>query len=595
MKTETKTTAPTFKMIPLSDIAIGKTNPRKDFDQETSQELIDSVREKGVLQPVIVRASGKGYELVCGERRYRAAKAVQVAIKDRTTIPAMIRELSDDEVIELQIIENLQRKDVHPMEEASAFKQLMDSKKFNIEEIAKRVGKSGNYVAQRLKLNDIIPEYQKAFYQNKLSLISMTKLFKISKEDQKDMFKEQMHGNGGKIQIDDSDIKEYSGNLNDAPFDTNDPGLDKKMGACGSCQNNTASNTLLFPEGAAGATCLLKSCFKNKAAIAYDNELKKAKEDPSVALISLSYEAGKEAKELIKKGLKVIVNGYNSSVEQMEKPDMPERKDYEENLDDGDYDSPEEMEKEYSNALRDYQEELESYEKAISSGKYIKAFVVEGNDKGKFAYVKLKKAAAVSSGNKSESGTKEKKKEDIKMTDADVKAEIERINENSKRKHEIESEKLQISAYETIEKSKTFVACHELTKIEKVGFIMSVLQRTHNSFESSAKKAMGFKGGSDYREMGMYKFLIAATPKDLDKYINAAARAIMAQEMKCQNGNRRETHGFSELCCQIMIAEHPEKFTELENERKKTLSAYDEKVKSKITALKAQLKPAKKK
>ncbi|MBK7885509.1 MAG: ParB/RepB/Spo0J family partition protein [Chitinophagaceae bacterium] len=99
-------------------------------------ELVESIKTNGVLQPILVRPKGKGYMLVCGERRYRATKEAGL-----TEVPAVIREMTDDEALEAQIIENLQRKDVHPMEEAVAFNSLIENKKYSVIEVAARVGK----------------------------------------------------------------------------------------------------------------------------------------------------------------------------------------------------------------------------------------------------------------------------------------------------------------------------------------------------------------------------------------------------------------------------------------------------------------------
>jgi ParB family chromosome partitioning protein len=105
-----------FKTILLDDIHPDPNQPRKYYDALAMEELTQSVKEKGVLQPVLIRPNGNGYILVCGERRYRASKEAGL-----TDIPAVIRQLTDDEALELQIIENLQRKDVNPMEEGTAF------------------------------------------------------------------------------------------------------------------------------------------------------------------------------------------------------------------------------------------------------------------------------------------------------------------------------------------------------------------------------------------------------------------------------------------------------------------------------------------
>jgi ParB family chromosome partitioning protein len=154
-----------FKLTPLKEIHPDPNQPRKFYDESAMQELIQSVKEKGILQPILVRPNGNGFVLVCGERRYRASVAAGL-----TEIPTVIRHLSDDEALELQIIENLQRKDVHPMEEAVAFKSLLDNKQkvHTLEEIAARVGKSEFYVRQRMKLNALTKDWQEVFYSKKM-------------------------------------------------------------------------------------------------------------------------------------------------------------------------------------------------------------------------------------------------------------------------------------------------------------------------------------------------------------------------------------------------------------------------------------------
>jgi ParB family transcriptional regulator, chromosome partitioning protein len=124
----------------------GLTEPRKRMDPEAIAELSASIAEKGVLQPLLVRPSETGYEIVAGERRFRAAKQAGL-----TTVPVIIKNLSDQETLEIAIIENLQREDLNAVEEALAFKKLMDFG-LNQEDVAKAVGKSRSAVANTLRL-----------------------------------------------------------------------------------------------------------------------------------------------------------------------------------------------------------------------------------------------------------------------------------------------------------------------------------------------------------------------------------------------------------------------------------------------------------
>ena len=132
--------------LPVDTLSVSSYQPRKYIDPEAIAELASSVAQKGILQPLLVRPLEKGYEIVAGERRFRAAQ--QIGLK---TVPAIIRDLTDRETLEIAIIENVQRENLNSVEEAQAFKQLMDFG-MNQEEVAKAVGKSRSTVANTLRL-----------------------------------------------------------------------------------------------------------------------------------------------------------------------------------------------------------------------------------------------------------------------------------------------------------------------------------------------------------------------------------------------------------------------------------------------------------
>lgn len=133
--------------ISLEKITPNKYQPRKKFNAEKLKELIDSIREKGIIQPIVVRPSGDGYELIAGERRFRAAKELGY-----THIPVIVREVSDADSLELSLIENIQREELNSIEEAQAYKQLMDQFNFSQDEISKAVGKDKSTVSNTLRL-----------------------------------------------------------------------------------------------------------------------------------------------------------------------------------------------------------------------------------------------------------------------------------------------------------------------------------------------------------------------------------------------------------------------------------------------------------
>ena len=131
----------------------------------------------------------KKHEIVCGERRYRAS-----CIAGVKTIPVSIRELNDDEVFEIQIIENLERKDVHPMDEAKAFKKMIDSGKYTVEDISAKIAKNQTFVAQRLKLNDLIDELQEDFFKGEFGVGHAVLYSRLTNEKQSDIFSDATTG-----------------------------------------------------------------------------------------------------------------------------------------------------------------------------------------------------------------------------------------------------------------------------------------------------------------------------------------------------------------------------------------------------------------
>jgi ParB family chromosome partitioning protein len=218
---------------------------------------------------------------VCGERRFRAAGTAGL-----TDIPAVIRVLTDEEALELQIIENLQRKDVHPMEEAVAFKSLVDKGK-DVQEIANRVGKKIYYVNQRLKLNQLTKEWQSVYFHSLVSLNDAMRLAVMPDKQQVDFYREQnmpMHIDR-KVHISFSDytFNKYRGNLSTATFDLTDITLNSKMGACTNCQYNSGAMAL-FPDAAKNPICTNITCFVHKTNFEFDRKLKAAKDDPSMVL-----------------------------------------------------------------------------------------------------------------------------------------------------------------------------------------------------------------------------------------------------------------------------------------------------------------------
>ena len=179
------------KTIPLADIRPSTLNPRKTFDQESISELASNIKENGLIQPITIRKapkeSGKKYEIVCGERRYRAS-----LLAGMEEIQAIVRtDLDDKKAFAAMIIENLQRKDVDPIEEAAAFSKLVKDKTMKVKEIAKMLGKSSSYVISRINLSNITQGYIDLMRDGTLYLVHLLDICKLTKEQQETLFLEK--------------------------------------------------------------------------------------------------------------------------------------------------------------------------------------------------------------------------------------------------------------------------------------------------------------------------------------------------------------------------------------------------------------------
>src|SRR5271169_6529273 len=249
--------------IPLHRIQESKTNPRRQFDETKLAELAGNIRQHGVLQPVLVRPLPDGeagfYELVAGARRYRASK-----LAERETILASVRELTDTECLELQLIENLQRADVHELDEARGYAALikMQPDTYTVETLAEKIGRSEKYIYARLRLTHLVEDVQRAFYDGKLSVAHAFEMARLEPEDQKRALQECFPNHrtttailkDGKAeavtvrQLREWIEREIHLDLSNAPFDPQDENLLPTAGSCGNCPKRTGNNPLLFPE-----------------------------------------------------------------------------------------------------------------------------------------------------------------------------------------------------------------------------------------------------------------------------------------------------------------------------------------------------------
>lgn len=161
--------------------------PREHFDEDALEDLAKSIKENGVFQPIIVRQSVNGYEIIAGERRFRASK-----LADKETIPAIVRDLDERQMLEIAVLENLQREDLSPLEEAEAYDTLIKKLKITQEEVSKRLGKSRPYIANYLRLLNLPTMSKKYLKDGKLSMGQARTLLGLKDKEKIDFIAKQV-------------------------------------------------------------------------------------------------------------------------------------------------------------------------------------------------------------------------------------------------------------------------------------------------------------------------------------------------------------------------------------------------------------------
>lgn len=245
--------------LPLISILPDPNQPRKVIDQEALNELAESIKKHGVLQPIMVQPDADGYKIVFGERRFRAAQLAGLS-----TIPAVItKELTPDETLEIQVLENLQRKDINVMEESDAFHRLLTKKIATAKQLASKLGVSVKYVYDRLALQSCILEVKEKIRAGVFTIGIGKKFARLALNDQRELF-EEAENSEHEIDLEWYIKNQFSKNLNKAPFDTEDEGLNPGAGSCTTCQKRSGCNKLLFDDIVEESICFDSSCYKEK-------------------------------------------------------------------------------------------------------------------------------------------------------------------------------------------------------------------------------------------------------------------------------------------------------------------------------------------
>ena len=305
-----------FANIELALIEPSLTNPRKTFNPTKLADLTASIKASGVHQPVLVRPlpgsrvsdteRGVQFELVCGERRYRASEMAGVA-----TIPAMVRALTDDQVMEIQLVENLQRDDLSELEEAEGYETLMAHANLNADAVAAKIGKSRSYVFGRLKLLDLSFECKQAMRAGQIDASRALLIARIP--DSALQSKALEAAIAPDYRGDPMSVRAFQSwlqtnvmlRLDKATFTITDSRLIASAGSCKDCPKRTGANPDLFADVSSADICTDTTCYHAKED-AHRNAL-----IARAAKKGMRFIEGKEAQELIAHQYTTHINGYS--------------------------------------------------------------------------------------------------------------------------------------------------------------------------------------------------------------------------------------------------------------------------------------------
>ena len=264
-----------FQFLAIDTIHESTTNPRRTFDEAKLYELAESIKHNGLIQPITVRPNNQGFEIVAGARRYRAAQLAELF-----SVPARIVEIDDAKALEWQLVENSQRVDVNPYEEAQGFQRLLDIPGYDVAALVEKSGKGASHVYARLSLLQLIPAVAEAFTQERISSSHANLIARLPQESQAEAFEQCWRKDWQDKEPHLLPAKHVAAwiqanlylALADAPFDREDPTLNPTAGACVTCPRRSGYNTALFAD-VVSDQCLDSSCYHSKVEAFLDREI----------------------------------------------------------------------------------------------------------------------------------------------------------------------------------------------------------------------------------------------------------------------------------------------------------------------------------
>lgn len=342
--------------VALADIQPSSYNPRKNFDETSLAELAESIKKQGVLQPIGVRPiENSRFEIVFGERRYRASLMAEL-----TEIPAIVMEISDETAEEMAITENLQRKDVTPIEEANAYQKLIDSGRHDVQSLTVQFGKTEAYIRTRLKFVSLIPEIALLLEQDEITISVASEICRYGEEIQHEVYdqhlKEGVQYNSWRgmkaSEVAKNIERSYTSDLNRYSFDKT---------LCLSCPHNT-NNMMLFCEGGCG-NCANRACLMEMNTSHLSEKAMRLMEPyPAVPLCYESYNYNEAVIDRLTAMGYEVENLKTYAKKYPECPQAPQKEDYDT------IEEYEEAGKDYEQDLNDYTEKCEAIRTRSEAG-----------------------------------------------------------------------------------------------------------------------------------------------------------------------------------------------------------------------------------
>ena len=545
--------------------------PRKTFDGDSLQLLSQSIKEHGVLQPITVRKSGRDYIIVMGERRYRASK-----LAGQKTIPAIVREYADNDVLEVQIIENLQRRDVEPTEEAEAITFLMD--RYDPAEIAKRLGRTENFVRQRIKLAGLIEGF-KHYVRNGEMTISLGVAVAFFEPEEQQMMLESLEG-----EFSDHRVRRMVDNqtfdLANAPFDLSDKKLLPKAGACNVCPFNAANQGDLFGNGK--MVCTRTSCFENKKTKTLLNLIERAKKEGIRLVPDINrYWKDEERNQLVtaqmeKQGLTVHLP---DELEIIEEPLEPTLETIKEEYRHYDY-SEDELKEELDGAMEEHMLARERYDIATDHG-FEKGILLHTDTyNGREVFVKVRE-------NREDIGdVRSAPLESRKMSECTPEEQIIKIRSREERKKQIENNRQFKEVAEMVRGTDYIEMDKPLSVDEKLAFSISLYENNVGYFDQR-EHFQGFFG--DTANLSKEE-MVANFRKDFkEEILNRLVRFLLTQQVHF--GESNHVNDLTNCSFYTAMQEYlRENISDIEKSYAKTRNKREKRLKERIKALQEQVR-----